>query len=68
MSRTAKQSESGMTFETDVITGEALAAMVRDARVSAPRDALTRLESFLYDTDELMRAHNLAAPANQENV
>lgn len=50
MSRTAKQSESGMTFETDVITGEALAAMVRDARVSAPRDALTRLESFLYDT------------------
>ena len=26
MSRTAKQSESGMTFETDVITGEALSA------------------------------------------
>lgn len=51
MSRTAKQSESGMTFETDVITGEALAAMVRGARVSEPRDALARLETFLHSDE-----------------
>ena len=51
MSRTAKQSESGMTFETDVITGEALSAMVRCAKVSESRDALARLETFLHSDE-----------------
>ena len=51
MSRTAKQSAPGTTFETDVITGEALAAMVRGAKISESRDALARLESFLYGTE-----------------
>ena len=61
MSRTAKQSESGMTFETDVITGEALAAMVRGARVSEPRDALARLETFLHsdERDRVCLLHGL---------
>ena len=42
-----------------------LMKLFRKKNDAAPQ---TSLQSFLYDTDELMRAHNLAAPANQENV